>query len=159
MFRPPNFYTDHYNAYIQFAVKNSSYFHVCLHCDLSGVESRGTIMFWLSKGQEYWLCSEGAQKTEYSTTDESGYCKTLILHMVKINVVSGHFMLSLPSNAAPDGLFTGKPITFTIHWQLRNLKSGDSNTVLSSEILEICFGYIFDEDVSIPIPFTNRLIL
>lgn len=68
-------------------------------------------------------------------------------------------MLSLPSNAAPDGLFTGKPITFTIHWQLRNLKSGDSNTVLSSEILEICFGYIFDEDVSIPIPFTNRLIL
>lgn len=67
-------------------------------------------------------------------------------------------MLSFSSNAAT-GLFTGKPITFTIHWQLRNLKSGDRNIVLSSEILEICFGYLFDEDVSIPVPFTNHLVL
>lgn len=68
-------------------------------------------------------------------------------------------MLSLPSNAAVDGLFTGEPITFTIHWQLRNVKPGDINTLLSSEILEICFGQTFYEDVSIPAPFTNHLVL
>lgn len=48
---------------------------------------------------------------------------------------------------------------FTIHWQLRNLKPGDTNTILSSEILEICFGQMFYEDVSIPAPFTNHLVL
>lgn len=69
-------------------------------------------------------------------------------------------MLSLPINAAmDDGGFTGKPIAFAIHQQLRNLKTGDNNTVLSSEILEICFGQMFYEDLSIPAPFTNHLVL
>lgn len=36
----------------------------------------GATMVVLSRGQEHWLCSEGAQKREYSTTDQSGHCKT-----------------------------------------------------------------------------------
>lgn len=71
MFRPPDFYIDHFHAYIQFAVKNSSYFQLWSHCHLRGGIS-GSYDGCTRRGQTCWVYSEGAQKREYSTTDQSG---------------------------------------------------------------------------------------
>lgn len=156
MFRPSNFYLDHYHAYIQFAVKKQQLLSVVLTLSSLRGGVNGSYYGCTPSGTGILHVHWGCSKRKYSTTDQSGHCKTLILHMVKINVVWGHLMLSPQMLPSMDCSLESQ---FTIHWQLRNLKPGDTNGILSSEILEICFGQMFYEDVSIPAPFTNHLVL